>query len=147
MEPFAYKKKQSSGNRKLIGLVLAMMLAIWYFDIIPEIGSVPTGGLDANVLNPNLDDAGMSDSSEGPDTSRRLSIFRPRPLCSSLVLEIGCRYDALTGALSHPGFRVGEENGVRYQKPERPKGCFAFLVPAPLFRRMNQPCFLAVTKH
>ena len=30
----------------------------------------------------------------------------------------------------------GEENGVGYQKPERPKGCFAFLVPDPLFRRM-----------
>ena len=51
------------------------------------------------------------------------------------------------GALSHPGSRVGEENGVRYQKPERPKGCFAFLVPDPLFRRMIQPHFLAVTKH
>ncbi|MCP4512219.1 MAG: hypothetical protein GY826_38120, partial [Fuerstiella sp.] len=57
MEPFAYKKPQSSGNRKLIGLVLAMMLAVWYFDIIPEVGTVPTGGLDAKVLNPNLDDA------------------------------------------------------------------------------------------
>ncbi|HIE99808.1 MAG TPA: LysM peptidoglycan-binding domain-containing protein [Planctomycetes bacterium] len=57
MEPFAYKKPQSSGNRKLIGLVLAMMLAVWYFDIIPEVGTVPTGGLDSEVLNPNLNDA------------------------------------------------------------------------------------------
>ncbi|MEO2015713.1 MAG: LysM domain-containing protein, partial [Fuerstiella sp.] len=57
MEPFAYKKPQSSGNRKLIGLVLAMMLAVWYFDIIPEVGTVPTGGLDTEVLNPNLNDA------------------------------------------------------------------------------------------
>jgi hypothetical protein len=26
-----------------------------------------------------------------------------------------------------------EQNGVRYQKPERPAGCFAFFVPDPLF--------------
>ena len=57
MEPFAYKKPQSSGNRKLIGLVMAVMLAVWYFDIIPQVGTVPTGGLDADVSNPNLDDA------------------------------------------------------------------------------------------
>ncbi len=50
-------------------------------------------------------------------------------------------------ALSQPGFRVGEENGVRYQRPERPKGCFAFLVPAALFRGMLPPELLPVTKH
>jgi len=33
------------------------MLAVWYFDIIPQVGTVPTGGLDADVSNPNLDDA------------------------------------------------------------------------------------------
>ncbi len=57
MEPFAYKKPKSSSNRKLIGLVVATMLAVWYFDIIPEVGMVPTGGLDADVSNPNLNDA------------------------------------------------------------------------------------------
>jgi LysM repeat protein len=57
MEAFAYKKPQSAGNKKLIGLVLALMLGIWYFDIIPEVGTVPTGGLEVDVTNPNLDDA------------------------------------------------------------------------------------------
>jgi len=28
----------------------------------------------------------------------------------------------------------GQENGVRYQKPERREGCFAFLVRDPLFQ-------------
>ena len=49
--------------------------------------------------------------------------------------------------LSQPGSRVGEENGVRYQIPERPGGCFAFLVPDPLFRRTIQPHVLPVTMH
>jgi lipoprotein-anchoring transpeptidase ErfK/SrfK len=57
METFAYKKPQSSGSRKLVGLIVALMLAAWYFDIIPEIGTVPTGGLGVDVTNPNLDDA------------------------------------------------------------------------------------------
>ena len=57
MEAFAYKKSQSSGSKKLIGLVLALMLAVWYFDIIPEVGTVPTGGLEVDVTNPNLNDA------------------------------------------------------------------------------------------
>ena len=131
MEPFAYKKKQSSGNRKLIGLVLAMMLAIWYFDIIPEIGSVPTGGLDANVLNPNLDDAGMSDSSEGPDTSRRLSIFRPRPLCSSLVLEIGCRYDASLVLCHTQVLGLARKTGSGTKNRNGPKGASHFWYPPP----------------
>ncbi len=30
---------------------------------------------------------------------------------------------------------VGRRKGVRHQKPERPGGCFAFLVPDPLFAR------------
>jgi|GEM_PF-6463902 len=51
-------------------------------------------------------------------------------------------------ALSDQGFRVGEGNGVGYQKPERPEGCFAFLVPAPLFRHqlMIQPQVLGFDK-
>jgi len=36
----------------------------------------------------------------------------------------------------HASRKDDEENGVRYQKPERPEGCLAFLVPDPLFRRM-----------
>jgi hypothetical protein len=50
-------------------------------------------------------------------------------------------------ALSRLRFRVGRENGVRYRKPERPEGCFAFSVPDPLFQRMTQPELLPVTKH
>lgn len=57
MEAFAYKRSQSSGSKKLIGLILALMLAVWYFDIIPEVGTVPTGGLEVDVTNPNLNDA------------------------------------------------------------------------------------------
>ncbi|MDG2127806.1 MAG: L,D-transpeptidase family protein [Fuerstiella sp.] len=57
MKAFAYKKPKSSGSRKLVGLILALMLAIWYFDIIPEVGTVPTGGLEVDVTNPNLNDS------------------------------------------------------------------------------------------
>jgi hypothetical protein len=52
-----------------------------------------------------------------------------------------------SSALSRLRFRVGRENGVRYRKPERPEGCFAFSVPDPLFQRMTQPELLPVTKH
>jgi hypothetical protein len=31
------------------------------------------------------------------------------------------------------GFSRSLEKGVRYRKPERPEGCFAFSVPDPLF--------------
>jgi crossover junction endodeoxyribonuclease RuvC len=50
-------------------------------------------------------------------------------------------------ALSRSRFGVGRENGVRYRKPERPEGCFAFSVPDPLFQRTTEPELLAVTKH
>ena len=40
---------------------------------------------------------------------------------------------------------TGRENGVRYQKPKRPEGCFAFLVPDPLFQQVIQPLW-AVTE-
>jgi hypothetical protein len=41
------------------------------------------------------------------------------------------------------------EKGVRYRKPERPKGCFAFSVPDPFFvgAPCGQPELLAVTEH
>ena len=37
----------------------------------------------------------------------------------------------IASALTALEFSVDQENGVRYQKPERPEGCFAFWVPDP----------------
>ncbi len=44
-------------------------------------------------------------------------------------------------ALSRSRFGVGRENGVRYRKPERPEGCFAFSVPDPFSSERLNPNF------
>ncbi len=78
MDPFAHKKTKSPSKRKfaLLGLAAASF-SIWHFDLIPELGSVPTGSLDSVGTENGLNEAdfiAMLEATPATDTDSGLDL-------------------------------------------------------------------------
>lgn len=82
MEPFAYKKAKSPGKRKLVLLGLAAAsFSVWHFDLIPELGSVPTGSLEPVGAVDGLNEAdfiAMLEATPSDDVSSTVADEEPR---------------------------------------------------------------------
>ena len=103
MEPFAYPKARKPGTRKLILLALAgVSFSIWYFDLFPEIGQVPTGEISQKenpenlneddfirMLNsaPEADPAGAAGTTEAEDNDLHLPSLSEDPLVAALAKQ------------------------------------------------------------
>ncbi|APZ94807.1 L,D-transpeptidase family protein [Fuerstiella marisgermanici] len=78
MDPFAHKKTKSPNKRKLALLGLAAAsFSIWHFDLIPELGSVPTGSLDSVGTDNGLNEAdfiAMLEATPATDTDSGLDL-------------------------------------------------------------------------
>ena len=58
MEPFAYQKRSKpSRPRVILAVIIGAGLAVWHFDLVPHFAPVSTGGLDADLTNPDLTEA------------------------------------------------------------------------------------------
>ncbi|MEQ9410879.1 MAG: L,D-transpeptidase family protein [Fuerstiella sp.] len=160
MEPFA-QQPRSAGTRKMILLALAgVSFSIWYFDLFPELGSVPTGELDSASTSEKLDEAefiAMLESAPAAESADADASAEPRlpplsedPLIAALAAQSEPGDDsgpglgtmaAVPATAGHAGSEAGEVQQASFEisEPEQPESLSEpAILPAEIAAELRQ---------